>query len=147
MQFPKTSKLFTYNEKSFWGSMVSFMTLQNYMDKRKFKTIRHLITLYSLFYDCVCVFVQGRPCVCVCVWSGVEGGQAVFSEWNPPFTHREWGGFEVERDRERERLRERQRERSRRDVFSSGITSINLILIQSNIKPSSPMKPQQNLIL
>ncbi len=39
--------------------MVSFMTLKNSMDERKYKkTIRHLISLY--FYDFVCVVcVQG----------------------------------------------------------------------------------------
>ncbi len=49
--------------------MVSFMTLQNSMDEKKKKTIRHLITICSLFYlfyvfvfVCVCVFVGGAVC-------------------------------------------------------------------------------------
>ncbi len=61
--------------------MVSFMTLQNSMDERKLKTIRHLITLSSMTGP-----------VCVCQVSGVGGGGG-------------WG-CQLMRDRERETERD-----------------------------------------
>ncbi len=47
--------------------MVSFMTLQNSMYKRKLKN--HQAFDHTLFYDCVCVCLcrDGRVCVCVCL--------------------------------------------------------------------------------
>ncbi len=60
--------------------MVSFMTLQNSMYKRKLKN--HQVFDHTLFYDCVCVCAGPALCVCVCVCVCVkwfEGGWTVFS--------------------------------------------------------------------
>ncbi len=50
--------------------MVSFMTLQNSMDERKFKNYQ-AFDFTLLLCLCVCVCVQGRPCVCV-KWVGLS---------------------------------------------------------------------------
>ncbi len=76
-------------KKSFWGSMVSFMTLQNSMDERKLKNYQAFhLSLLSSMSVCICVCVCVCVCVCagpaLCVWSGMEG--AVFSVW-------QWGGL------------------------------------------------------
>ncbi len=76
-------------KKSFWGSMVSFMTLQNSMDERKLKNYHAFhLSLLSSMSVCICVCVCVCVCVCagpaLCVWSGMEG--AVFSVW-------QWGGL------------------------------------------------------
>ncbi len=53
--------------------MVSFMTLQNSMDDKKLSCISSQSTLfYECVYMCVCVCVQGRPCVCEVEWRGLS---------------------------------------------------------------------------
>ncbi len=50
-------------KKSFRGSIVSFMTLQNSMDERKLKNYQAFhLSLLSSMSVCMCV------CVCVCVY-------------------------------------------------------------------------------
>ncbi len=53
--------------------MFSLMTLQNSMDERKLKNYQAFhLSLLSSMSVCLCVCVQGRPCVCEVEWRGLS---------------------------------------------------------------------------